>query len=347
MPLADGALSSDAVRVSLADVTRRVASVVPTLRDVLTIPFSASASSATSFAVTGVGGSEGPARLLVAALASSGRLARFVPISAFVEGTVAPRGREALCIFSQGLSPNARVAIDGAAAFDEAFLFTSLAPTAPCLLELVANGGHVVSLPPSEEAGTLLRLVGPAVAMLAAALFARGEQNEAPNVEVSRTCDALARTAASARSLVREIERSRLSSALAFVTTGENESLANGLAIKWIEGLARPAPPTWDALEVAHGPFHAFYTEPMLLVALGPRSPIFERLESILVPSRHTLVHFETTLPFPYARLEVEVAVNELFLAAFEACPRDLFAWPSKGKDEPLYGIAESLAGTG
>ncbi len=331
---------------SCADVARRVGSVVPTLREVLSAPLSASASSSTAdaFVVTGVGGSEGPARLLVSALGHAGRVARFVPLSAFVAGSFSSaasrgRSREAVCVFSQGLSPNASVALERAASFHEAFLFTSLAERAPALSAFVGAGGRVISLPPAQESGSLLRIVGPAAAMLAAALFA----SAAPSVEPRSIADSLEVTAASARSLARSLAPLRLLAPLAFVTSGDNEALAEGLAIKWIEGLARPCPPTWDALAFAHGPFHAFYTEPLLLVAVGPPSPLFGRLGELLVSERHSLLHLETSLPFPYARLELEVAMNELFLAAFEASPRDLFTWPSKGKDGALYGIASAL----
>ena len=325
---------------SLEVLERRIASIFPTVRDLLAHPFVPRASSCKvdTFVVTGVGGSEGPARLLECALVRSGRRARFVPMSALVEGTFEPSSNEALCLFSQGLSPNARAALATANLFRDAFLFTSTSPDAPLLGEFVRAGGNVVSLPPPEESGSLLRVVGPAIAMLGAALFSGADPPRG-------LADALEKASADATRIASTIPRDRLFSPLAFVTSGENEALGRGLAIKWIEGLARPAPPTWDALEVAHGPFHAFYTEMLLLVAVGPPTPLFARLEALLVPERHTLVRLETSMPFPYARLELEVAVNALFLKAFEVEPRDLFSWPSKGKDEALYGIASALSG--
>jgi hypothetical protein len=324
---------------SLAVLERRIASIFPTVRELLARPFPARASSceAGAFVVTGVGGSEGPARLLVGALVRAGRPARFVPMSALIEGTFEPSSNEALCLFSQGLSPNACAALATAVMFRDAFLFTSTPPEAPVLEGFVRAGGNVVFLPPPEESGSLLRVVGPAIAMLGAALFSGADPPR-------NLAEALEKAAADATRIASTIPRDRLFSPLAFVTSGENEGLARGLAIKWIEGLARPSPPTWDALEVAHGPFHAFYTETLLLVAVGPPTPLFSRLEALLVPERHTLVRFETSMPFPYARLELEVAVNALFLKAFEAEPRDLFSWPSKGKDEALYGIASALS---
>ena len=324
---------------SLAVLERRIASIFPTVRDLLKRPFAVRANSceADSFVVTGVGGSEGPARLLVAALVRSGRIARFVPMSALVEGTFEPSSNAALCLFSQGLSPNACAALTTAAAFRDAFLFTSTSRESPVLEAFVRAGGNVVALPPREESGSLLRVVGPAIAMLGAALFSGAEP---PNDLAA----ALEKASTVARSIADSIPRERLFSPLAFVTSGDNEALAQGLAIKWIEGLGRPAPPTWDALEVAHGPFHAFYTEPLLLVAVGPPTPLFARLETLLVPERHTLVRLETSMPFPYARIELEVLANALFLKAFEVDPRDLFSWPSKGKDEALYGIASALS---
>src|SRR5690606_25355371 len=105
-----------------------------------------------------------------------GCAATFVPISAFATSS-APRGAE-LVVFSQGLSPNARLALprrepvasDGAApSFDRILLFTSVAPGSPKaaargLDEAIDAGLEPVVLPPEEEEGNLPRVIGPVVA---------------------------------------------------------------------------------------------------------------------------------------------------------------------------------------
>ena len=62
------------------------------------------------YLVTGIGVSEGPARCLVSLLARGGRCAVFLPLSAFAEGPP-PGAWDTLVLFSQGLSPNAQIAL--------------------------------------------------------------------------------------------------------------------------------------------------------------------------------------------------------------------------------------------
>jgi creatinine amidohydrolase len=296
---------------------------------------------ATSFAVTGVGGSDAPARLLVSALEARGIPARFLPLSCFVEGRVHARPHEGLCIFSQGLSANACIAVTKSAEFFEAFLFTSTTPAdSRDVAAFVSRGGRVILLPPRESEPGLLRVVGPPIAMLAGALFAHEAAKGEPRASLSSGLAAsLERARANAQKAIEGLDPAFLKADLAFVTTGHAHSLATGLAIKWLEGLRVAEPPAWDVIAVAHGPFHAFYNEKRLLLALGEPSKLFDRLESMLAPERHVLVRIPTELPLPFARLEVEVAVNELFFAAFREAPVDLFEWPSKGLDGALYGM--------
>jgi creatinine amidohydrolase len=338
-------------QAALAELRERLARVVPELAALAArgLPAAVTPASGERYAVTGVGGSEGPARLLVATLRSLGLGARFVPLSAFALGEVAARPGERLCVFSQGLSPNARVALSCAPRFAGGVLFTSALASSPLLAGFVAGGGRVLTLGPAEETGTLLRVVGPPVAMLAAVLFAH-EVAGAPVparalAELPSDLEAAAAAARAAIAALPAFAREAAVGRVAFVTAGEEgeRGLACGLAIKWLEGLGVDEPPTWDVLEIAHGPFHAFYTEPRLLVALGEGGALFDRLEAMLAPGRHALLRLPARGPL--ARLVVEAAVNELFLAAFERAPRDLRDWPSKGKDAPLYALDEALGG--
>jgi len=325
---------------SVADFTRRVAEVVDVVREASLVPLRrrAADTALAGFVVSGVGGSEGPARLLVSCLRAAGRRARFLPVSAFVAGAPVSRGDEALCLFSQGLSPNAKAALSRAHEVAETTLFTSLPASHPVLTDVVAGGSEVVTLPPEAESPTLLRLLGPAAAMVGAIRFVE-EPSAALAAELVKVLEERAREG---EVLASRLPPEVLAAPLAWVTCGEGRALADGLAIKWLEGLGRVTP-VWDVVGFAHGPFHAFYGEPLVLVALGPPSPLFAALEAILVPGRHTLVRFEPRLPFPLARLELEVLANALFLAAFRASPRDTLTFPSKGRDGALYGLAAPL----
>lgn len=319
---------------SLADVARRVDEAFAVMISVAESapPVTASEAACDAFVVTGVGGSFGPAKHLVALLEESGRRARYQPLSAFAQGAPATRGDEALCVVSQGLSPNARLALGHADAFREAYLVTAISEADPRVSAFVGAGGRVLRHPPTEERGTLLRVVGPAAALAAVGAFV-GERLEASE----RSALEAARRAARAKA--RALTAKELARPCVLVTSGERRAVAEGLGLKWVEGLGRPMPPTWDVLELSHGPFHAFYGEEMLLVGLGPPSPLDDALEQMLVPERHTFVRLGSDLSRHASRLAAELAANELVLASLRASPRDLTAWPSMGKDDPLYGL--------
>ena len=103
---------------------------------------------------TGVGGSAAPARYLAWLLREAlGVDARFHHLSRFVEG--APPG-DALVVFSQYLSPNARIAIRRAGTYGRACVFTSSSAAVEGAPSSVAR----VTLPPPSEGGTLVRIVG-------------------------------------------------------------------------------------------------------------------------------------------------------------------------------------------
>jgi hypothetical protein len=98
----------------------------------------------------------------------------------------------------------------------------------------------------------------------------------------------------------------------------------------------------WDVLQVAHGPFQEFFEREILLVALereGKERALFDRLEQLLVPSRHTLVRLRSDLPQALASLDHFAQVCELIACALHASPRDLAVWPGAGRDAPLYDL--------
>ena len=77
--------------------------------------------------VTGLGSSEAQARLLAALLSEyAGFDARFVPTGELVAGPPPGAADEALVVFSQGLSPNARFALRDAARWRHAVLVTAV-----------------------------------------------------------------------------------------------------------------------------------------------------------------------------------------------------------------------------
>jgi creatinine amidohydrolase len=286
-----------------------------------------------SFVVTGIGASEAPARYTARLLRDArGARASFAPLSAFASGAPAA---DALVVFSQGLSPNARLALARAESYRHATLFTSLRDDADgAIPRFRERGGEVVVLPPAREDGTLVRVVGPSCAMLAAALACGAARRE--------EAGALAEAVGDAPRRAGDVEGAVLARRVAFVTAGGHGELCEAARNAWLEGLCAPEPPSWDVLSVAHGPFQEFFESEIVLVALereGDGGELFERLASMLVPGRHRLLRLRSSLPAALAAIDHVALAVELLCRALRARPRDLRAWPGCGRDGPLYGV--------
>lgn len=298
------------------------------------------------FVVTGVGAAEGPARFLVAVLTwELGLPAVFAPLSTFA-GTRALPG-DTLVVFSQGLSPNARLALSRAREFAHAVLFTAVHADrdgdarARLVSELAASGVDVRQHPPADEGGMLVRMLGPATATAAAARFAE---------EIARTVgstwsvprDWPERVAEAARQAPRDLPPGVMEGPLAIVTSGVWRETAPSHAWKILEALSVPEPHVWDVLGLAHGAFQEFHLRPITLLALdGPDVPTsaLDRLFDMLSRDRHRLVRVRASLRGPLATLEHGAAIDALVLSVLAGSSRDLSTWPGQGLDGPLYGL--------
>jgi hypothetical protein len=210
------------------------------------------------------------------------------------------------------------------------------------LADLVARGANVVTHPPPDESGMLLRVVGPACASFTAALLA-STLADGFYGELARVPDLFATAAERVRAVSAHLEPEWLTARVAFVTAGPLGEAYHAPSWKWLEGLSAPLPPCWDVLEVAHGAYQQFYEERMLLIALEHDLPaeraLFDRLASMLVPERHVMLRLRSDLPRHLAPLDHDAQVTALLLRALTFQPRDLFTWPAMGLDAPLYGL--------
>ena len=291
--------------------------------------------------VSGVGASEGPARLLVAELASAGIPAIFHPVTSFL-GETSPEGA-VLVVVSQRLSPNARLPLRHRGRYRTTLLVSTLDPASDKRAQaLAADGVCVVVHGPPAEDGLLLRVQGPTVAnlmVLRVALAVRRARGLAPPVWGS----------ALDRFEPRPAEHEPIASEaffdpIAFVGCGEDVSLAHGLRHKLLEGLGNGEPHVWDGCGIVHGPLQSFYERRQLLLALvragdEPSLGVLTRLSKVLAPARHRMLVLRTTLPGPLAFFELDLALDALLVAALEARPRDLGEWPGKGVDAPIYEL--------
>jgi len=311
---------------------------------------------------TGVGSSAAHARLLAHLLAEHvGRDARFRALGAFLEP--APEGScdDLLVVISQGLAPNARVALADLAAWRHVVVLTATdagiarargrADAADLLAHLETVGVEVRRFAAGvEEYGTLLRLTGPvagfaAVVRYAAALAAGvGRARPWSDADPERVAAAVAAAPAAAGSLRALAANGALGVAPTLLASGAYAGLVDNVRAKLLEGLLVPAPAVWDLLDVAHGPFQQAFAAPATLLALtrpdaAREEELLARLASMLDPSRHRLVRAAATLPFPWCVFEHEALVNELVLAGIAAGRIDQARWPGQGRDRPLYVI--------
>lgn len=293
--------------------------------------------------VAGVGASAGPARLLAWALgARLGVSAEFAPISAFMGDSLRRAGRR-LVLFSQGLSPNARLVLQGAEP-RRTLLLTSVTKDTPevgvLLDDLERQKGAVWTLPPAREDGLLLRVEGPAVALFTAAAWVesrvfRGGHLPLPNLDFWRS------SAERARRAKGDFDLTCLDGPVAFVSFGIDPVALHTLRWKWLEGLGCPEPHVWDILEVAHGPLQGARERNLPFVAFVPDGKAGEALIPILQgaldPARQPLLVLRSPLRWPLAMVDFDLQLNALLLDILTARPRPL-GLPA-GPEEALYRL--------
>ncbi len=301
---------------------------------------------------TGLGSSAAHARYLAFLLAEhAGRAARFVPAGDFVAGPGPRAGDEALVVFSQALSPNARFALQRPGDWRALVLVTALVgeeggPEEQVLVnEVRGAGGIVLELPGGAERGALVRVAGPlcgyAVALRVA--LALGADPAALDPSASAIVARVERAAAEGA----ELPASALEGPLALLALGSYTELVANLRLKLVEGLLRTPPPVWDLLAFAHGPFQQLYEERATLLAFthegdAREEELLARLGAALDAGRHRLLRLPATLPGALAIFEHEARLNRLVLERMAAEAIDPVDFPGRGADAPLYRFAPS-----
>jgi creatinine amidohydrolase len=310
-----------------------------------------------SFVTTGVGSSAAHATLLAHLLAVElGLPARFAPAGAFVAPARDP-ARDVLIAFSQGLSPNARLALAHPTAWRSSVLVTAVtiadegldAERRDALDAFERAGGRCIRLPGGAERGTLLRIGGPlagyAIAHRLAASIGRAAGLAVDHLafDAEVVCARMAAAAATADTLCADGDP--LAGHLVLLASSGYGELAGNLVLKVQEGLAEPPPPLTDLIGFAHGPFQAICArDATLLVLQRAAAPLeaalVERLRAMIDPRRHRLVVLPAELPGTLALFEHEALLNELVLRAIAARGIDQARWPGRERDRPLYEVA-------
>lgn len=299
--------------------------------------------------ITGAGASGGHARLLAARLAEAGVPALAAPPAAFA----APPGREAaedaLVVFSQGLSPNARAALARPQAWGATVLVTAAGgpgedPERRAAVEALRTAGTwIVDVGAPPEYGTLVRLAGPVLALQATLELAHALGGPAPPTPRD-AAEAFADAAARAREAAAALGPAELAPTWLCLAGARDPSWIDAQRLKLAEGLRRPFPPACDLLDFAHGPFQQIYPDPALLVAfaggVGPQAgleeELLERLARMLTP-RHRLLRLPAPAGRDPALFAHDGAADALLLHALEACGVDPTDWAGRDQDGPLY----------
>jgi creatinine amidohydrolase len=118
---------------------------------------------------------------------------------------------------------------------------------------------------------------------------------------------------------------------------------AHNLGYKFLEGLYWSAPVIWDFLQFAHGPFQEVTLQPRPVVLLeGPRPAERElaaRTRRMLASAGVPCIDLPLDAPTPLAIFGYEALFNDLIYRLIVRLGVDQRHWPSRGKDDPLYGF--------
>ncbi len=291
---------------------------------------------------TGIGASEGPARLLASLLPS----ARFVPLSAFLLGDhrALLSSGAVLVLFSQKLSPNARMALDAATRFSRTVVVCGTDRSLEQRLETFPTTTSVVRHEPDDESGFLLRVTGPAVASAVAmslAALVTGGQTRADIEERLRQCaETMQRRLRTPLGHIDLVQKPP-----AFLVSGmDGAERAHVLRWTLLECPDLADPLQWDLLSFAHGPYQNVYAKPHTLFIPYATSDmavcsLLDRLLDMLKQTPHTFFELPSELHRPWSVLEHLACIHRLVLDHVTKNPRDLRTWPGQGLDGPIYDL--------
>ncbi len=322
-------------------------------------PLSPRTLASTRFIVTGTGSSEAHARYLAMLFnLYSDRSAAYLPLSGFVEPAPGAFAGKTLIVFSQGVSPNAQIALRRRREFAHLVLFSSTTPAAAlaagkpdraALLQGLLDEGHeLVEFPLAEEYTTLIRFVGPLAGYLAALQFAAqfADCRAAPPnaVLLAGLVAALA-----PRDLLDAMVRlpSAWSGGFNIVTAAPISDFSQNLACKFMEGVYWPCPPISDFLQFAHGPFQQMNAAPKPVIFLqGGGAAEAEMVDrSVRMLQEVGLAAFVIRVDAPplYSIFGYEAALNDLVFRVMRHLRCNQVEWPGKGRDDLLYGFCPDV----
>lgn len=311
------------------------------------------------FIVTGTGSSEAHARYLVMLLnLHTERTASYLPLSGFIAAHREAFAGRTLVVFSQGVSPNAQIALNRHRDFAHTVLFSATTPEvaaaagkperAALLRRLLAAGGELVVFPLAEEYTTLIRFVGPMAGYLACLQFAAqlaGCRFRVPPAEAILPLLAAEPPAELLQAMLETPEK--FARGFNLVCAAPISEFAQNLACKFMEGVFWPCPPISDFLQFAHGPFQQMSAHPRPVVILQGDSPLeaelVRRSVRMLAATGLPAYVVQVNAPPLYSIFGFEAAFNRLVFALMQRLGTDQVNWPGKGRDDLLYGFCPDV----
>ena len=343
----------------LADRLAQIPSILGGMLSRGPAPLKPATLASTRFIVTGTGSSEAHARYLATLLNfHTDRAASYLPLSGFTDGHRDGFTGKTLVVFSQGVSPNAQIALRRSRDFSHTILFTASNPAAALaagkkdraalLQSLLDDGGELVEFPLAEEYTTLIRFVGPMAGYLACLQFTAQLAScrfTAPSAsELLPLLDAQAPA-----DLIAAMKRStsRFAQGFNLVTAAPISDFAQNLACKFMEGVFWPCPPISDFLQFAHGPFQQMTAHPHPTLILQGSSSIEAELvaRSLTMLRNVGLDAFVLRVDAPplLSIFAFEAALNHLTFELMTYFGIDQVNWPGKGRDDLLYGFCPDV----
>jgi creatinine amidohydrolase len=307
------------------------------------------------FIITGTGSSEAHARYLAMLLnLHTGRHAAYLPLSGFTAQHKAAFAGKTLVVFTQGVSPNAQLALRRRSDFAHTVLFTATTPAtaqaagkndrAALLQQLLDEGGDLIEFPLAEEYTTLIRFVGPMAGYLACLQFTAQLSccrfKVPPAAEILRLLDA--QPPADLLEVMLQAP-ARFAAGFSLITAAPISEFAQNLACKFMESVFWPCPPISDFLQFAHGPFQQTTAHPRPVLILQGDAPVEAKLVGRSLDMLRAVgleayvLHIDA--PPLISIFGFEAALNRLVLDLIKRFGTDQINWPGKGRDDQLYGF--------
>ena len=291
------------------------------------------------FIVTGIGSSEAHGRYFEELVNRyTPAIARFVPLGNFFSEKNLGDKKNTLVLFSQGLSPNAQIALIREKEFKHSIIFTSKK-----LGE--SKRRTVINIPIENEDGLLLRVIGPLLGYISIIQFINiNWPKSIPQVNPKVLITALSN---SDKLRVNKLTLEAFKRGVVLLTEGQLCEYGKNLAYKLQEGAFIPMPPILDYLAFSHGTFQELIVNPKLVITLRTKNKadqyLHNKAKMLFKESNALPLEISSELPAPWNVLEFEMTLNYFILKVIKKLKINQKEWPGKTKDASLYNINKPL----